>query len=117
MRSILARTAILCVCALAVSSCGSNTDLRSTTPPAEDLKVLAEPVYPIEALSAADTGPLGLCEGNTEYPDPDQCGEHYQDLWWKDALAWGRQGWGQNARVCQWSRDMGKELPRGWCGD
>lgn len=66
-------------------------------PPADDLKVEAEPLYPIEALGA---GP--------EAADA-------EDQWWNEVLAWGRTGWGNVARICRWSRDLGKEVPAEWC--
>ena len=67
-------------------------------PPATDLRVEREPPYPVEALSP---GPVGA---------------KAEDKWWMEVLAWGRAHHDRLRRVCRWSRDMGLELPDGYCG-
>lgn len=41
--------------------------------------------------------------------------EQAEAAWNDDVLIWGRKGWGQVARLCRWARDIGADLPSGWC--
>lgn len=36
-----------------------------------------------------------------------------ENEWNDDVLAWGRRGWAQIGRLCQWAKDMGAKLPFG----
>lgn len=70
---------------MAVQSCASKDAKLTRLPPDADLKVIAEPAYPVEALT-------------------DEAAERA----WNDAvLIWGRDGWAAVARLCTWARDMG----------
>lgn len=81
-----------------MSSCGSRVEIQPQFPPAADLKVDAEPAYPLTALQ------------------PGAAGEKAEDKWWTDVLAWGRVHHDRVKRICRWSRDLGLVLPDGYCG-
>lgn len=54
-------------------------------PPAADLRVAAEPPYPLEALT-----------------DPKA-----ESDWNDSVLLWGREGWQQVGRLCRWAQRNG----------
>ena len=62
-------------------------------PPAADVMLIGEPEYPIAALT-----------------DPKA-----EDAWHDRVLIWGRTGWAQNRRVCQWAVDLGLKVPKDYC--
>lgn len=80
--------------AIAVAGCSSRTETRFAFPPVADIKVEAEPAYPEAALT-----------------DPAA-----EDLWWNDVLLWGRDNRDKVARICKWAKDLGNDVPAGWCG-
>lgn len=85
MRHAMLKALMMLAAAVAVQSCGSKDATTLRLPPAADLKVQAEPAYPVEALTDADA-----------------------ERRWNDAvLIWGRDGWRQVGRLCQWAKDMG----------
>lgn len=88
---------ILCVSSVAVSSCASKVVTLVKFPPAADLAQRAEPEYPIEALVSGEVGAKA------------------EKKWNDSVLIWGRTGWAQNKRVCQWAVDLGMVVPRGYC--
>ncbi len=57
-------------------------------PPAADLRVQAEPAYPVEALT-------------------DEAAER---RWNDEILLWGREGWRQVGRLCWWAKGMGMDI-------
>ena len=79
------------------SSCGNRVETHLAFPPVADLRVDPEPAYPEAALQ----------------PGPE--GEAAERAWWNDALLWGRTHRDRLSRVCNWARDLGMELPRGYC--
>ena len=93
MQSKLLRILLVSACCVAVSSCASRVETHLQFPPAADIKVVQEPAYPLEALSdpAAET------------------------KWWNDVLLWGRDNRDKVARVCKWAKDLGNDVPAGWC--
>ena len=68
-------------------------------PPVADVRVDPEPSYPIDALK------------------PGAVGEKAEARWWSDVLGWGRIHHDRVKRICIWSRDLGLEVPAGYCGD
>ena len=78
---------------MAASSCGSKVETRLAFPPVTDLQAVAEPVYPVEALT-----------------DP-----NVEAAWWNDVLLWGRNHHDKVSRICKWSKDLGHEVPDDWC--
>ena len=100
MPSPAMKALLIFAAAVAVSSCGNRiTETQLAFPNASDLKPEAEPPFPVEALG--------------DGPEADAA----EDRWWNDVLAWGRMGWGNVRRTCEWAETMGKELPDGWCGE
>lgn len=89
----------MCVLSVAVSSCASRVETHLQFPPVADLKVDAEPVYPVAAL------------------EPGEAGQLAEDAWRDEILIWGRKGWAQNARVCKWATELGLDVPKGYCGE
>lgn len=80
-----------------MSSCGSKVETRLEFPPVADLKQEAEPPYPEAALA------------------PGEAGAKAEREWHDKILIWGRKGWAQNRRVCQWAVDLGLKVPPGYC--
>jgi hypothetical protein len=97
MRLVKLRALTMLACAVAVSSCGSKVVTRLTFPPAADLKQEAEPEFPLAAL------------------EPGEEGVKAENAWRDKVLIWGRRGWQQNRRVCQWAVDLGMSVPTGYC--
>ena len=87
----------LCVASVAVSSCGSRVETHLAFPPVADLKQEAEPAYPEAAL------------------EPGEAGAKAEKEWNDKVLIWGRKGWAQNRRVCQWAVNLGLKVPAGYC--
>jgi hypothetical protein len=66
-------------------------------PPVADLRQIVEPEYPVAALQPGDAGAKA------------------EAAWHDKVLIWGRTGWAQNRRVCQWAVDMKLAVPAGYC--
>lgn len=98
MRSKLHRILLISACAVAAQSCASRVETSLAFPPVADLKVEPEPTYPEAALALDDAG------------------EAAERAWWNDVLLWGRDHQGKVARICTWARDLGLEVPAGYCG-
>jgi hypothetical protein len=62
--------------------------MQMPTPPVADLHRRAEPLVPIEAAQ------------------PGKAGEEANTAWNDKVLIWGRTGWAQVGRLCQWAVDM-----------
>lgn len=97
MRYAIPKLLMMLAASVAVSSCGSKEEIQLKLPPAADLKPQPEPEYPIEALQEGETGAKA------------------EDAWQDRILIWGRTGWAQNRRVCQWAVDLGMKVPDGYC--
>jgi len=72
------------------------------------LRPEAEPPYPIAAL---ETAPLTQPDGRVLGNMPTAGAIAAENSWNDDVLAWGRRGWAQVRRICNWSRTMGAVLP------
>ena len=88
------RILLVSACCVAASSCANRVETQIQFPPAADIKVVQEPKYPLEAL----TDPAAEAK------------------WWDDVLLWGRDHKNKVARVCKWAKDLGNDVPAGWCG-
>lgn len=97
MRNKMLTALILSVSSVAVSSCGSRVETHLKFPPVADLRQEAEPEYPIAAL------------------EPGEAGAKAEKEWNDKILIWGRKGWAQNRRVCQWAVELGLQVPTGYC--
>lgn len=97
MRVSILRAMTLAAFAVAVSSCNSRVETRLSFPPAADVKVEAEPVFPAAAL---EPGPLAA---------------EAERKWNDDMIIWGRKGWQQVRRVCEYHVRLGLKVPPGWC--
>ena len=97
MQNKMLKLSILCALSVAVSSCGNRVETLVKFPPVADLKQQDEPVYPIEALHEGEAGAKA------------------EKQWNDRILIWGRTGWAQNRRVCQWAVDLGMKVPDGYC--
>lgn len=80
-----------------MSSCASRVETLVKFPPAADLAQSKEPEYPIAAL------------------EPGEAGAKAEKEWNDKILIWGRKGWAQNRRVCQWAVELGMKVPTGYC--
>ncbi len=94
LRAILIASAVLA----AAPSCASRVETHRTFPPVADLAVVPEPAYPEAALQPGDAG------------------EAAERAWWNEMLLWGRGHRDKVARICRWARDLGLEVPAGYCG-
>jgi len=93
-RHFLSFIGVASVAIAALSGCMDRTETRLAFPPVADIQVVAEPTYPIEALT-----------------DP-----AVESAWWNDVLLWGRDHHNKLSRVCKWAVDLKYEVPDGWCG-
>lgn len=82
-RPLTARLTLV-ICAVVVASCATPV---GTYPPAEDLRVEAKPVPPIEVLTSREAG------------------EKHDNA----VEAWGEAGWAQVSRLCRFFDEMGME--------
>src|SRR5207244_2779750 len=71
MRSMLLTILTASALCAGASSCGSRVETHLAFPPVADLKVDAEPVYPVEALA------------------PGSAGEQAERKWWNEVITWG----------------------------
>lgn len=95
------KTLLLLGSAVAVSSCASSERVQPAFPPVADSRPAAEPAYPEAALEPCPTDSRS-----------DSCpAQAAEDAWWNEILLWGRGESGKVARICQWGRDLGRELP------
>lgn len=77
-------------------------------PPSADLKREGEPALPAAAF---ETQPLRDPTTGEVHQMPSSRAIEAENGWNDDVLAWGRRGWAQVGRLCQWSKDMGAKLP------
>ena len=91
---LILTSVVLCVGA---SSCASRVETHRTFPPAADLRPVAEPAYPVEALQPGEAGRIA------------------EERWWNEVLAWGRSEHAARKRICQWALDLGYEAPADFC--
>lgn len=97
MRYAIPKVLMMLAASAAVSSCGNKEEIHLKFPPVADLKQQPEPAYPIEALHEGEEGAKA------------------EDAWQDRILIWGRTGWAQNRRVCQWAVELGMKVPDGYC--
>ena len=97
MRNKMLPVLMLFASSAVVSSCGSRVETHLAFPPVADLKQEPEPAYPEAALEEGEAGARAEKEWNDKI------------------LIWGRRGWAQNQRVCQWAVDLGLKVPTGYC--
>lgn len=79
-------------------SCANRVETRLAFPPVADMKVDAEPEYPVAAFVGGEAG------------------RKAEEEWWTATLLWGRAHRDRVQRICRWARELKAELPAGYCG-
>jgi len=68
--------------------------VRFLPPPVADIQVEPEPLFPVEAVTAAT----------------DREREVAEQAWRVEHEAWGRRGWASVARLCRWAARNGMKV-------